>query len=67
MLERIGNYGVTMSGKNRLLEEAAKELGVHSIKPADPNDPKWQEVDKFLSTTLRRRRLKKRAKKEELS
>ena len=56
-----------MSGKNRLLEEAAKELGVHSIEPADPNDPKWQEVDKFLSTTLRRRRLKKRAKKEELS
>ncbi len=53
-----------MSSKNKLLKEAAKELGVHSIRLADPNDPKWQEVDKFLSTTSRRRRPKKRAKRD---
>ena len=67
MLERIGNYRVTMSSKNRLLEEAAKELGVHSIRPADPNNPKWHEVDKLLSTPSRRNEPKKRAKKEGLS
>ena len=67
MLERIGNYGVTMSSKNRLLEEAAKELGVHSIRPADPNNPKLHEVDKLLSTPSRRNEPKKRSKKERLS
>lgn len=64
MSEKIGNYVGTMSKNDKLLKEAAKELGLRSISPAKRPDLRRKEIDEILNAyPARRRRPKKRAKK----